>query len=98
MAVEEKLQNVAKGLLLCYGEADSLMLCSSAEPQALKPSMKSINELSVELDFIAVEALAVIDETRREALSSQITEIRYQKAKFEDKVVKWLSEHSLRVI
>ena len=98
MAVEEKFQNVVKGLLLCYGKAHSFMLCASAEPQALKPSMKSINELSVELDFIAVEALAVIDETRREALSSQITEIRYQKAKFEDKVVKWLSEHSLRVI
>ena len=95
MAVEEKLHNVVKGLLLCYGEADSLMLCSSAEPQALKPIMKSINELSVELDFTAVEALAVIDETRREALLSQITELRYQKAKFEDKVVKWLSEHSL---
>jgi len=78
MAVEEKLHNVVKGLLLCYGEADSLMLCSSAEPQALKPIMKSINELSVELDFTAVEALAVIDETRREALLSQITELRYQ--------------------
>ena len=68
MAVEEKFQNVVKGLLLCYGKTHSFMLCASAEPQALKPSMKSINELSVELDFIAVEALAVIDETRREAL------------------------------
>ena len=95
MAVDEKLQKVARDLLLCYDEADSLMLCSSAEPQALKPIMKSINELSVELDFIAVEALAVIDEARREALLSQIEEIRYQKAKFEDKVVKWLSERSL---
>ena len=77
MTVEEKLQNVVKGLLLCYGEADVLFLCSFAEPQALKPIMKSINELSVELGFIAVEALAVTDETRREALLSQITEIRY---------------------
>jgi len=48
MAVEEKLQKVAKDLLLCYGEADSLMLCSSAEPQALKPILKSINELPLE--------------------------------------------------
>jgi len=62
MAVEEKLQKVVKELLMFYGEAYSLMLCSSAEPQALKPILKGINELSVELDFIAVEALAVIDE------------------------------------
>ena len=95
MAVDEKLQKVVRDLLLCYGEADSLMLCSSAEPQVLKPIMKSINELSVELDFIAVDTLAVIDEARRKALLSQIEEIRYQKAKFEDKVVKWLFERSL---
>ena len=95
MAVEEKLQKVVKDLLLCYGEADSLMLYSSAEPQALKQILKSINEHSVELDFIAAEALAVIDETCREALLSQIKEIRYHKAKFEDKVVMKLSEHGL---
>ena len=47
MAVEEKLQKVVKDLLLCYGEADSLMLCSSAEPQALKPMSKGVmNSLS----------------------------------------------------
>ena len=52
MAVEEKLQKVVKDLLLCYGEADSLMLCSSAEPQALKPISKGVNELAVELDLL----------------------------------------------
>ena len=83
MAVEEKLQKVVKELLLFYGEAYSLMLCSSAEPQALKPILKGINELSVELDFISVEALAVIDETRGEALLSQIKKIRSQKASYQ---------------